>query len=203
MLKKLLTCATVAIVTASAAPGCSDPEPATPQVIIESEVLAPTGTGGAQKCQLSGTWINIGSFADIPTPGAEPKPRPVANGATEPAGKVEVVCKVEPKGDGFDVALSTTITGADGGTVTVVGVMKATKDEKQKPIRTTFSKRDKGLFLQQDCEVDYNVNRDAGIAAGRVWGEVRCNAGYDQNLDRTCAFRAQFRFENCTQAPPQ
>jgi hypothetical protein len=203
MLKKALTCAAVAIVIASVAPGCSDPEPATPQVIIESEALSPGGSDGSQKCQVTGSWLNIGTFADITDAGTDPKPKPVPNGSTEPTGKVDISCKVEPKGDGFDVALSATISGADGGTITIVGQMKPNKQEKQTGIRVTFSKRDRGSFIQPDCEVDYNVNRDAGIAAGRVWGEVRCGAAKDDNLDRTCAFRAQFRFENCSQAPPQ
>ena len=83
MLKKALTCAAVAIVIASVAPGCSDPEPATPQVIIESEALSPGGSDGSQKCQVTGSWINIGTFADITDAGTDPKPRPGPGTARE------------------------------------------------------------------------------------------------------------------------
>ena len=56
---------------------------------------------------------------------------------------------------------------------------------------------DTNAYVGNDCRVRY-PGGFAGIAAGRVWGEVTCEAARNV-AHRPCRVVAQFRLENCAQ----
>lgn len=184
--------------TAALLPGCGDdPEPAVARVILVSQISR--GTNG-QNCQLDDDWVVIGGFGN-PTTGPDGQivnpPTPVDNGSTFGQGTVSVSCAVIPSGEMFDVNATATLSGPLGGTVTVTGKMGPSGD--QPNIRAVFQRASDGRYSQSDCTVNYLVNKAAGIAAGRVWGELVCNAATNEDQQKVCETRAQFRFENCQQ----
>lgn len=195
---RMLGFAAVVASTVALVPGCSDdPEPAVPRVILVSEINH--GANG-QNCTLDGDWVVIGGFGN-PTTGPDGQivnpPTPVDNGGTFGQGTVSVSCAVIASGDAFDVNATATLSGPLGGTVTITGKMGPTGD--QTNIRGVFARGTDGRYQQADCTVNYLVNKAAGIAAGRVWGEIVCGAAVNEDQQKTCQTRAEFRFENCQQ----
>ena len=173
-------------------PACSETTPAVPRVILDSAIRP--GTNTQAECQISSReWVQIGNFGGIGT-----APRPVDNGSTEGSGSVSVSCGVLAEGDGFRVSASATLSGGDGGTVTINGLF-STARQPQQNITVVFNRTDFGRFEQKDCVANYDVNENAGVASGRVWAKVTCpKAGREGG--RRCETEAQFRFENCEQA---
>ncbi len=178
---------------------CSDPVPAIPRVIVDSKIGP--GTNGQQVCQISSQeWITIGNFG-----GPGTSPRPVETDQPEGSGTVTVACSVLAEGDAFRVSARATISnnpaqGLAGGTVTITGLFTSPRVP-QPNINVVFSRSDYGRFEQKDCVATYDVNEKAGVASGRVWAEVVCpKAINNDNGERKCETRAQFRFENCEQA---
>ncbi|HQY62124.1 MAG: hypothetical protein IPF92_06340 [Myxococcales bacterium] len=175
---------------------CSDPVPAIPRVIIDSQIRP--GTNGQQVCGISSReWITIGNFGGVGT-----APRPVETDQTEGSGTVTVACSVLAEGEGFRVNASATVSGAEAGTVSITGLFASARVPQQN-ITVIFSRRDFGRFEQKDCVATYDVNANAGVASGRVWAKVICpKAVSTDNGEKKCETEAQFRFENCEQAAP-
>ncbi len=183
----------------AAIPGCSDPVPAIPRVIIESTI----GPGGnpAATCGISSSdWITIGNFGGPGTP-----PRPVDDKAAEGSGAVSASCSVIPEGDGFRVSAQASISGLNAGSIIVAGLFRPSPDPLKAPLQenitVVFSRRDFGRWEQKDCKATYSVSPTAGVAAGRIWAKTTCPTA--KNLDngaRLCEATVQFRFENCEQA---
>lgn len=174
--------------------GCSEPTPAVPRVVFESTL---GGGTGQTSCQIAtANWFSVGNFGNpdngIPS-------RPVESGEAEGQGTVSVDCKVVPEGSGFRVVASASNSGATGGTFTINGLF--TTEGEQTDVKAVFYRDDYGRFTQEDCTVTYPeaATRETPVAAGRVWGEIVCNAAENKPQDRICTAKAQFRFENCNQ----
>ena len=177
----------------AAVPACSSTTPAIPRVILDSQIRP--GKNLQSVCQISSReWVTIGNFGGIGT-----TPRPVDTGTAEGTGQVNVTCSVLAEGDAFRVSASTTVSGSEGGTVTITGLF-TTAREPQPNVTVVFNRSDYGRFEQKDCVADYTVNPNAGVASGRVWAQVTCpSAVSNGNGERKCETYAQFRFENCEQ----
>lgn len=173
---------------------CSDPVPAIPRVILDSQIRP--GVNTQQVCGISSReWVTIGNFGGVGT-----SPRPVETDQSEGNGTVTVACSVLAEGDAFRVSASASLSGAEAGTVTVTGLFTSARVPQQN-ITVVFSRRDYGRFEQKDCIATYDVNENAGVASGRVWAKVTCpTAVSTDNGEKKCETEAQFRFENCEQA---
>jgi hypothetical protein len=168
--------------------GCSENTPATPRVTLNAQL----GPGSEKdindtpKCQLNTQpWVVIGDNT-----------HPVSDGEQQGGSGVSVSCTVKGlSADKFEVNAQATLQGQ--GSVTITGTFSPTGD--QSNIRAVFTRGDTGSFRQDDCTVDYSTNKNMGVAAGRVWGNIRCpHATYDAQ-SRTCLGTGEFRFENCGQ----
>ena len=167
--------------------GCSSNTPATPRVTLNAQ-LGPgdeKDVNDSTKCQLvTQPWVVIGDNT-----------HPVSDGEQQTGSGVSVSCTVHTEGDGFQVSAQATLQGQ--GSITLTGHFTAAGD--QPNIRAVFTRGDTGSFKQDDCTVDYSTNKNMGVAAGRVWGNIRCpHATYDAQ-SRTCLGTGEFRFENCAQ----
>jgi hypothetical protein len=176
-----------AVAALALASGCSENTPATPRVTVDAQ-LGPgdeKDVNDGPKCQLkTETWLVIGDTT-----------HPVSDGESQTGSNVSVSCSVAPDGDGFKVNGQATLAGQ--GSITITGRFTAAGD--QPNIRAVFTRGDTGSFQQNDCSVAYSSNPNMGVAAGRVWGRIRCpHATYDAQ-SRTCLGEADFRFENCSQ----
>ena len=182
------------VTTAFAASGCSDPEPATSRVTLETELRV--GGNGTAACPMTGPLFSIGTFGNPGLTPPEPV-KPVEDGAADQQGTATIVCAVvaSPQG-GFDVRASAQLTGATGGLFRIEGNFKP--EGAQNNIRVTLSKQPFGVFEGTDCTVTY-VTEFQGVAAGRVWGQLDCPNANRQDTGASCQALAQFRFENCTQ----
>lgn len=190
-----LSLALLAALTLSAA-GCSDPEPATAQVIFTSQI--DPGANPPSGCPESGTWFDIGSFGNPANPPPNDKPVAVKNGDTDPSGgQASLTCSVTLVPEGFDVRGTARISGGAGGAFTVRGIFKA--EGEQTGISATFAKVGRtDPYIAENCTVRY-TSPSQGVAAGRVWGEMTCPVATAAGINRTCQATAQFRFENCAQ----
>jgi hypothetical protein len=182
-----LVSALAGLAIASTGAGCSENTPATPRVTLNAQ-LGPGGEkdiNDSAKCQLvTVPWVVIGDNT-----------HPVSDGEQQTGSGVHVSCTVKPDGDGFQVSSQTTLDGQ--GSVTITGRFTAAGD--QTNIRAVFTRGDTGSFRQDDCTVDYATNPNMGVAAGRVWGNIRCPHATFADQDRTCLAVGEFRFENCAQ----
>lgn len=179
---------------AVSAPGCSDPEPATPRVTLETELRV--GSNSSKTCPNTGPLFTIGDFGN---PVAEPKvdPKPIEDGQSDQQGRASVVCSVVASGNGaFQVRASAQLTGATGGLFKIEGTFRP--EGEQTGIKVTLSKQPFGVFDASDCKVTY-VGPFQGVAAGRVWGQLDCPTAERSDTGAVCQALAQFKLENCAQ----
>jgi hypothetical protein len=174
------------------ASACSDPEPATPQVIFDGRFEK-----GSTNCTEVGGAFTIGDFGNQ---AVEPKipVRPVQDGASEQQGSVSISCSVTPAGnEEFNVSASVQLSGATGGLFRVTGKFKAGAENTASAV---FARTARASYTQDDgkCTVVFTPPYQ-GVAAGRVWGEISCPNAEDKTAQVTCVGKAQFRFENCAQ----
>lgn len=190
----LTSFAAALVTTVLAASGCSDPEPATSRVTLETELRV--GGNGTTACPMTGPLFTIGEFGNPGLTPPEPV-KPVENGGADQQGTATVVCSVVANGaGGFDVRASAQLSGATGGLFRIEGNFKA--EGAQSGIRVTISKQPFGVFEASDCTVTY-ATEFQGVAAGRVWGQLDCPSANRQDTGASCQALAQFRFENCSQ----
>jgi hypothetical protein len=153
-------------------------------VFVQAQITP--GENGQERCQLgSQSWLSIGTTD-----------KPIDDGELQSNAPVTVQCEVIPDGDGFRVSASATLAGARGGSVTISG--KFTGSGTQGPIRAVFQRGDTGRLEQSDCQVTYD-SQYMGVAAGRVWGILRCKTMELSAQNRVCEGSAEFKFENCNQ----
>jgi hypothetical protein len=189
-----LTSLTVSTILAA---GCSDPEPAIPQVIFDGQLQLTAGGDPNRGCKEVGTLFTVGDFGNVFTDPKTPS-RPVQDGAQEQQGSVSISCSVTPAGaDEFNVNATVRLTGATGGLFTVKGKFKTGGEQTGEGI---FAKQSLSSYTQRDgkCVVKYTTPNQ-GVAAGRIWGEITCPNAELANGDSSCQGYAQFRFENCAQ----
>ncbi|MGH7281182.1 MAG: hypothetical protein ACRELY_06650 [Polyangiaceae bacterium] len=181
-----------------AAPACSSDSPATPRVLLQSNLGAGNqqGVNDSTVCSFSARdpWVTIGD----PTNSAS-----VADGDTDgnTGQVVSVSCDVTPEGDGFHVQASAQL--GSQGAVTVTGhftnnTPAVSADTPIQNISASFSRADTGSFTESTCTVTYTTNPQfMGVAAGRVWADIDCPTATYSSQNKTCEGTASFKFENC------
>lgn len=174
---------------------CEDNERDPPQVIFEARLErgAPSND-----CREVGPLFNVGDFGNQALDEGKKIPSaPVPDGQSFNGAPVAVSCTVSPAGTNeFNVAGSVLLSGAEGGLFRIDGKFTATGE--QTGIHAIFSKRASGNSYDQidrQCVVRYTGVQ--GVAAGRVWGEIRCPKVENTGAQTSCEAIAQFRFENC------
>jgi hypothetical protein len=198
----LLAIVSIALVVGAASVGCSDPAQATPRVTFDSQVTA--GTHPAAGCGKSGTWFTIGSFGtpNIHTDPADPMSplvdpvRPVDDGASDQQGTVSISCSVVGAGDGFDVKSTVQLTGATGGSFSLIGHVLATGDNPNVTLNLTKGGE---TFKSDMCIVRYDATAGQAVAAGRIWATVDCADANNDVSSQLCASHVEVRLENCGQ----
>lgn len=176
---------------------CSDDTNATPQVVFDGQLT--TGNHSSATCGEGGQGFDVGAFANLNLSTPEGS-APVKDGDEFEGTRVSVACSVVGAGaNTFNVSGTVDLAGSSGGVFRVDGQFTTTGD--QNNIHAFFSRRASGNSYDEtdrQCTVRYTTSVQ-GVVAGRVWGEIDCPNMYNANADRTCGFKAQFRFENCAQ----
>jgi hypothetical protein len=169
--------------------GCNDQSAKPPRAVLQSN-LGP-GEAGSAKCIVSpndADWLVIGQ------PGA-----PVNTGDEYAGAPVSIECSVIPDNGAFAVQARASVSkaGEKSGTIYIVGTFPADKSAPVK-VQASFQK-DIGNYEQADCDVTYEAGTAQGVAAGRVWGKLRCPHMIEAAKSQDCEGTAEFKFENCIQ----
>jgi len=173
--------------------------PATPQVALESSLTRQTkASTGFDPCPTLGPWIQIGEFRG-PT---KEETSVVVDGADQNGAGVSLECSVSPGGKGFNVDVVAELAGSEGGSVRITGDFST--EGEQTGVTAVFQRGDFGQFTATGCTVSYFANGEdtsqktfRGVAAGRVWGFLTCDAAENVSSNKACRATTQFRFENC------
>jgi hypothetical protein len=190
------------LVIGAASVGCSDPAQATPRVTFDSQVSP--GKHPAAMCGKTGTWFTIGSFGnpqlghmngDPAAPLIDPV-RPVDDGAADQQGSVSISCSVTAEGDGFQVRATAQLTGATGGSVSMVGHVGTTGESPNVTVNLT---KQGETFRSTACVVTYDPVAGQAVAAGRIWANVDCADASNDSAQQLCTSHVQIRLENCAQ----
>jgi hypothetical protein len=171
--------------------GAGDGSTARARVALNSKLSA--DSAGARTCTaIDGTdWVDVGQIGrtlDAGTVGVA-----IYDGDAWTGHIAEVTCRVAPVAGRFEVSASVTLDGV--GQFTVQGPFSDLSPSEG--ITATFKRDDIGEYRQGNCSVTF-ASPTMGVAAGRVWGEISCNAVTDP-YTHTCLAEAEFRFENCQQ----
>lgn len=178
---------TTAVPVPRADAGEPDESAAVPQAIVTATLRA-ASTGA---CSQAGRSFTVGGF----TP-----PTAVANGATEPRGRVNVSCKVRYFYPG--VALDAVVDVADGsvGAVTFAGEVgfAGMASRFVGPVGFHLPGFD---YESYACTIDPNVatGGPGGIAVGRIWATFHCDGARAAGSYDLCQIDGEIRFENCAQ----
>ena len=199
----LFAIASIASVIGATSAGCSDPAQATPRVTFDSQVTA--GSHPQAGCGKTGTWFTIGSFGnpqlghmnpdDPASPLIDPV-RPVDDGASDQQGTVSISCSVTAGGDGFDVKATVQLTGATGGSVSMIGHVTPAGDSPNVTVNLTKGGE---TFKSSACIVRFDPAVGQAVAAGRIWGTADCADASNDVSQQLCTSHVQIRLENCAQ----
>lgn len=162
------------------------PSTAVPQAIVRAKL----GTGESGTCSQAGKSFTVGSF----TP-----PTPVAKGAKEPGGTVNLTCKVAFGGGTYAVTAGMDVANGDGGSFSFEGEATTTG--------TASGDFLAGFHLpgldygSTTCTLDPAAATDGvgGIAAGRFWTAFHCTGARANGSSDLCVIDGEIRIENCTQ----
>ncbi len=183
--------------------GCKDDVAPTAKVTFDSSIS--NGTHKSTECGKTGLWFTIGSFGtpaagrvdpnDPESPLKDPV-RPIEDGAEDQQGSVALSCSVVGAGEGFNVRASAQLTGATGGSFTVIGFFKPGGEQQN----ITLSMTKKGeTFSQTTCKATFDSAVGQAVASGRLWAVITCPDAEYASAQQICATRAEVRLENCTQ----
>lgn len=187
--------------------GC-ETTPAAPQVALEASLTAQSKKSpGYDPCPAvggPGSWLQIGEFRG-PT---KEETSVVIDGEDQNSLRVALECSVAPAAGGFDVDVLAELEGNEGGSVRIKGNFKPSGE--QENITAIFQRGDFGNFTGTACKVSYFAPSEAtkddnggdlksfrGVAPGRVWGFLSCDAVENPQSNKACRATTQFRFENC------
>lgn len=184
--------APLALVVAS---GCSSKTNPTSRVAVYTEFG--NGTHSQDECRLGPKvqWASIGQLGPNRQPGDPTVP--VNDGDAWQGHSVHIqACSVIADGNGFQVNVSATIEGAEGGTVSFNGKFLPAQDNAS--IMGVFSRQDTGQFVDPACTAKFD-RPEMGVKAGAVWASLDCPNAANKGQNRVCAGSAEIRFENCDQ----
>lgn len=173
--------------------------PATPQVALDSSLTKQSkASAGFDTCPTFGSWLKIGEFRG-PT---KDETSVVVDGADQNGAGVSIECSVSPGGKGFNVDVVAELAGSEGGSVRISGDFST--EGEQTGVSAVFQRGDFGQFAATGCTVSYFADGEdttqktfRGVAAGRVWGFLTCDAAENASSNKACKATTQFRFENC------
>jgi hypothetical protein len=190
------------------------PPPPPPDTFVNAAV----GGGSACTSYPSLTeWLRIGTA----TAG---HPNTVQDGMQSGGASVSLNCAVHPQGNGFDIQLTAIENGPNGGSLTISSPQgQGTVTMKPSSgVSATFAGMGGIVFREQagtndptGCTITYEydptgstggvagdqpVPTSPPIAAGRIWGHIKCpNAVLQTTPAVACDAEADFMFEQCTQ----
>jgi hypothetical protein len=193
---------------------CSSNSSPVPETFVAAQV-GPQGNG--QICNLGTTeqWLDVGV---PPTNCSTCVPATQKNGSTLMNGNaVAVACTVAPSGNGFDIQLSATEDGSNGGSLVISspsgqGAVTSTGGS---GISGSFESGGFGRYSASDCTIAFTFEGETvpnmpPIAAGRIWGHISCP--HAQQTGKTvsnpdggapvtvqCDAEADFLFQECGQ----
>jgi hypothetical protein len=191
---------------------CSNSPPPSADTFVNAAV-----GGGGSKCS---TFSSLKTFLQIGTATAR-HPDTVQDGGSDRNATVSVSCTVHPQGNGFDIQLSAIENGPNGGSLTIESPsgQGAVTTMTSTGITATFATQG-GVYREQagtsdptGCTITYeydpsgSVGGIAGdmpvptsppIAAGRIWGHIKCpKTEYQSQPGVFCDAEADFIFEQC------
>jgi hypothetical protein len=168
-------------------------EPTTPDGFVSATVG--TGTQSAL-CPVGSTmpWVTVGEA----TTG---KPATVLSGNDG----VTMTCSVRTSGNGYDVSVSVTATGSQGGSFTLVSPpgMGAVTVSGGQGIQASFgSTPGSATYHESDCVLSFTylgapIPDSPSVFPGRIWGHLSCPAAQTASNATTCDAEADFLFETC------
>jgi|HubBroStandDraft_1064217.scaffolds.fasta_scaffold105135_1 hypothetical protein len=155
------------------------------------------------------------AFVQIGSP-TVPAPNTVLDGGSQAGNPVNVTCKVDASGDGFDILLTAGVDGFGGGEFSVSGHITAEGSSEGTSDGGTgvfgfFSNALYGSFSASSCTIALTYDGSpvpaagGGIAPGRIWGHIDCPDALDTLVETadggvttsTCNGHADFLFEDC------
>jgi hypothetical protein len=175
-------------------------------------IAATVGVGpesGSNVCNFGTvtTWLDVG----VGTSGTT-TPETQADGSSQAGAKIDVACTVATSGNGFDINLSVTENGTNGGSVTITSPsgMGAVTQSGGTGITGVFESSMNGRYRETDCTIAFTyLGQPVGqtpLAAGRIWGHLSCpSAALDGSTvmvdggteSKQCDGEADFLFEQC------
>jgi hypothetical protein len=177
------------------------------------------GVGGGSTCTGH---PSLGEFFQLGTATAG-HPDTVQDGGQDRNANVSVTCTVHPQGSGFDIALSAVTDGPNGGSLVITSPpgRGAVTTMPSSGISASFLgaggvvyREDVGASDPTGCTITYaydpggSVGGVAGdspvpvtppIAAGRIWGHIKCPNAAAAAMGTACDAEADFMFEQCSQ----
>jgi len=162
--------------------------------------------GFVQATVCSQAWLLAGAAASE-------LPVTVRDGDSTGTDVFSVTCTVHAVGGGFDVSLSLSDQGPQGGTVSITSPSGAgdVSASGGSAISATFTSA-RGLIARgRNCTITPTyqgqpVSQNPSVFAGKIWGHVSCpaavltmEAGAPDAAGSQCDAEADFLFENCSQ----
>jgi hypothetical protein len=197
------------VVACGVSSACSSSKPAVPDAFVQATV-GPGANGTA--CNQNATITN---WLDIGTPVAG-KPTTQGDGSNQAGSTIHVSCTVATSGSGFDVELSATQEGLNGGSLIITSPQGqgAVTQSGGTGLTGVFENGSYGDYTSSNCTISFTyqgspVPDQPPLAAGRIWGHISCpNAsqagktvtGGDGGAETVqCDTEADFLFEQCGQ----
>jgi hypothetical protein len=176
--------------------------------------------GGGSACSSFST---LKSFLQIGQATAG-HPTTVQDGGQDRNANVTLNCMVHAQGNGFDIELSATENGPQGGSLTIASAMGQGTVTKMASsgISASFVGQGGVVFREQagsndpmGCTITYEYDPSGSIggvagdspvptsppiASGRIWGHIKCPNAVEQATPSVlCDAEADFLFEQCQQ----
>jgi len=206
------------LVAAAGVAACSNSTNPPPDTFVNAAI------GGGTMCS---TFPSLKTSLQIGTATAG-HPNTVQDGGSDRNANVNVNCTVHPQGSGFDIELTAIENGPQGGSLTITspqgaGTVTAPTGNSSSVsgVSASFVSQG-GVYREQTgstdttgCTItwlydaggsvggvagDEKVPTDPPIAAGRIWGHIKCpKAEYQSQPGVLCDAEADFIFEQCNQ----
>lgn len=200
------------LLSAAGVAACSNSPPPPADTFVNAAV------GGGSLCSTAPslqTTVRIGTA----TSG---HPNTVQDGGNDRNGNVSVNCTVHPQGSGFSVQAQAVEMGPNGGSLTVDGTVTAMTSTgvsgtfvgpggtyREQAGAMVNGMADPGCTVTYDYDSGGSVGGVGGdapvpvsppIAAGRIWGHIKCPSAQYQSMPGVyCNAEADFIFEQCQQ----
>jgi hypothetical protein len=188
---------------------CSNNPAPVPQAFIAATVgVGPMSDSRVCNFATLQQWLEVGTGVGSKTPDTQ------TDGSNQGGAKISVACTVSASGSGFDIDLSVTQDGTQGGSVTITspGGTGAVTQSGGTGITGVFESATNGRYRETDCTIAFTymgqpvVTQGGPLAAGRIWGHISCPTAQVSGQtvmvdggtqDVQCDAEADFLFEQC------